>query len=73
MSDWHHIKSRTELEASWKLTASLDPAFANSERDFWESRTVAQLESLRAGAYRANDVTGYSLARAYLAIAGVQQ
>ncbi len=68
MSQWSHILSASELDSFHALTASLDPAFADSERAFYLSRTKAQLGSLAAGAWYANEPTGYQLARSYLAM-----
>lgn len=64
---WNKILTAAELEAHHALTASIDPAFARKERAFYASRTPAQLEGLAAGAWYANEPTGYMLAKSYLA------
>lgn len=66
-SRWTHILSAAELTALYELTASLDPAFAREWRDFYESRTEAQLESLAAGAWLCNDDDGWQMARSWRA------
>lgn len=66
-SRWTTILGADELAAHYALTASLDPAFARQSRDFYESRTEAQLEAMAAGAWIANDVDGWQLARSWRA------
>ena len=68
-SAWNTILTAAELDAHYALTASLDPRFAKSERDFYESRTINQLRVLAAQAWDCNEPTGYQLARSYLALA----
>jgi hypothetical protein len=70
LSPWVDILSRAELEAYHRLTASLDPGFAERERAWWEGRTAGELRSTRGGAWYANDTHGYQMARSYLALLG---
>jgi FkbM family methyltransferase len=67
-SQWSDILPPAALEAHYALTASLDPRFAKSERDFYESRTFNQLKALAAQAWDANEPTAYQLARSYAAL-----
>lgn len=67
-SPWTDILSADQIAALYALTATLDARFAASEREFWESRTAAELRSLKAGAWDANDSTTYQMARSYLAV-----
>jgi hypothetical protein len=67
---WTDILTPAQLAANYALTATLDPVFAIQEKEFWESRSVAQLHSIRYGAWYANDNHGYQMARSYLALAG---
>jgi hypothetical protein len=68
-SQWSDILFPAEIEARYALTASLDPRFAKSERDFYEGRTLNQLKALVAQAWDANEPTAYQLARSYAALA----
>lgn len=67
-SCWTTVLSKAELLASYELTASLDPRFAREERDFYESRTPAELRSLMAQAWLCNEDCRYQKARSYLAL-----
>jgi hypothetical protein len=71
MSPWIYILSAAELKAHYALTAKLDPRFAKQEREFYEGRTVPQLHVIKAGAWNANELTSYQLARSYLALKGI--
>lgn len=66
-SKWRLVLSSDELAARFALTAKLDPAFAASERKWWEGRNAEQLRALLCGAWEANDADTYQLARSYLA------
>lgn len=68
MSQWAEVLNAEEIKAYHDLTASLDPSFARSQREFYEGRTEAQLSSLASGSWYANDSDGYQLARSYLAL-----
>lgn len=68
MSQWSHILTAVELNAHYALTASIDPAFAASERKFYETRTVNQLKALAAQAFDCCTPTAYQLAKSYLAL-----
>jgi len=68
MSQWSHVLTAAEIEAQFALTASLDPSFARQQREWYETRTVAQLKGAAAGAWTANDSDGYQLARSFIAL-----
>lgn len=59
-----------EIAAWHAATAKLDPGFAYRQAEFYEGRTAAQLRSLAAGAWDANNYDGYILARSYLRAIG---
>jgi hypothetical protein len=67
-SSWTYVLSRTELDTLYELTERLDPRFAKSSREWWESRSVSQLETEKAHAWHANDADSYQKARSYLAL-----
>lgn len=67
---WTHTLTAAELEARYALTASLDPAFARREREFYERCTVNDLRALRTQAWNATQPDAYQLAQTYLARAG---
>lgn len=67
-SPWTDILSAEQIAAYHARTAELDRGFAARDKAFWEGRTAAQLSSLRAGAWDANDSTTYQLARSYIAM-----
>lgn len=67
MSPWNTILTDAELTARYALTASLDPSFARREREFYESRTAADLRALRTQAWNATQAESYQLAQTYLA------
>ena len=68
MSKWTHTLSPAELEARYALTYRLDPRFARSEREFWESRTTNQLAVLAHQAWLCNDADAYQVAKSLLAL-----
>jgi hypothetical protein len=70
MNTWTDILTADQLAAKYAFTATLDPRFAAEDRKFWESRTVAQLHGLKAGAWNCNEGETYQKARSYLALAG---
>ena len=67
-SQWTDILSSAELDAQYALTASLDPAFARRQREFYEVRTIPQLQALAAQAWNCGDPDGYQLARSHAAL-----
>lgn len=67
-SQWTDILSAAELDAQYALTASLDPAFARRQREFYEGRTVPQLQALATQAWNCCDPDGYQLARSHAAL-----
>lgn len=68
MSQWTDILTAEQLDADYKIIASIDPRMASHSRTFWESRTIAQLQALRAGAWNANLSDQYQMAQSYLAL-----
>lgn len=73
MSRWTHILSPAEIEAQRALTASLDPAFARSERQWYETRTEGDLRAAMHSAWLCCEDCRYQLARSYLAILEARQ
>jgi hypothetical protein len=65
---WTDLLNRQEIEAQFALTASIDPRFARSQREFYESRTAAQLGALAQQAWNCNEADNYQLARSYAAL-----
>jgi hypothetical protein len=68
---WNTTMTAEQLDAYYAQTYALDARFAAAERRFWETRTVAQLKSLKAGAWDACEGDTYQLARSYLKLAEV--
>ncbi len=68
MSQWNELLSHEQLDSLFALTSKLDPSFAISERQFYATRSVAQLRSLSAGAWDAHEPHAYQIARSYLAL-----
>lgn len=62
---WYDILTPRQLAAYHEMTASLDRRFAKGEREFYESRTREQLQTLAAQAFAANERFAYVLARSY--------
>lgn len=69
---WVDILTAEQLNAGYASTAELDPRFAADDRKFWETRTVAQLFGLKAGAWNCNEGETYQKARSYLALAAIK-
>jgi hypothetical protein len=69
-NQWVDVLSPAELEASYRLTASLDPSFAQEQRRFYESRSIDQLKALVWQSWSSNDSDGYQMARSYAALKG---
>ena len=67
-TQWNSLLSSEELTAHYRLTESLDPAFARAQREFYESRTVSQLEVLAHQAWLCCDADGYQMAQTYSAL-----
>jgi len=65
--NWNTILTAADLDAFHRNGHDL--AFASRERAFYQSRTAAQLASLAAQAWNANERTAYVLARSYAALA----
>ena len=70
MCRWTDLLSREELDAQYALCATIDPAFARQDREWWESRTIPQLRVLRAQAWNIPDGDQWQRACSYLALAG---
>ena len=51
-----------------RRTERLDPAFAQREREYYSTRTVAQLEDLARQAWLCNQDCRHALAMGYLAL-----
>lgn len=66
-SPWTTLLTAADLDARYALTASLDPAFARREREFYESRSANQLRALRTQAWNCSEGDAYQLAQTYLA------
>jgi hypothetical protein len=64
---WSHVLSSAELDTHYALTASLDPSFAQKQRQFYESRSKAELSALMHQAWLCNEPTSYQLARSHAA------
>ena len=63
---WGQTPTTAELEANYALTASLDPGFAASDRKWWETRTLSQLQSQRGYAYNLSNEEMYAKANYYI-------
>lgn len=70
LSQWATILDRSQLEAHFNLTASIDQAFAKAERTFYSSRTRDQLNAIATRAWHCNEPTMYQLAMSFAALAG---
>lgn len=64
--NWATILTRSGLEYYWKRCAERDPGFERKARSWWESRTPAELRGRLAGAWDANEMDAYVLARSYI-------
>lgn len=67
-SRWTHVLTPEQLAARHALTASLDPAFAERERRWYEARTESELRCLMYWAMNTAEDGAYQLARTYLAL-----
>lgn len=67
MSKWVDILTVEELDALYALTAKIDPSFARQDREWWESRSIAQLSALKHQAWLTNDADQFQRAGSYLA------
>ncbi len=66
--NWNQILTAAEIEVYHALTAQIDPGFARKECEWYASRTLNQLSVAASQAWRANERTGYVLARSYAAL-----
>lgn len=67
---WTEILSYEQITAQFAKMSELDPGFARKSIDFWSTRTVRQLRSLKSGAWYSNQPEQFQLARSYLALSG---
>jgi hypothetical protein len=65
---WNDILTKTEIEAVRALTAKLDPRFAKEQHEFYEGRTINQLNALAHQAWLCCESDSYQLARSYAAL-----
>lgn len=61
-----------QISAHHALTESIDPAFAQREREFYASRSVGVLNAMAADAWRNNEGDRWALAMGYAKIASGQ-
>ena len=66
--NWATILNSDELAAYWDDMAVNWPTMARKSREWWESRTLPELYGRLAGAWNANEMESYALARSYIAI-----
>ena len=66
--NWATILSPDEIAEHWEDMAVNWPTMARKCREWWESRTLPQLHGELAGAWNANEMESYALARSYIAI-----
>lgn len=71
MSRWTDVLTLEQIDEQRKLTASLDPAFARGERQWYETRTDGDLRAAMHSAWLCNEDCRYQLARSYLAARGI--
>lgn len=63
---WGQTPTTAEIEAAYTLTASLDPSFAATDRAWWESRTLPQLQAQRGYALNLSNEEMYGKANYYI-------
>lgn len=64
--DWATILTPDQIEAHWQDMAAHWPSMAKRSRDWWESRTLPELHGRLSGAWRANELDSYVIARSYI-------
>ena len=64
--DWATILTPEELEELWQDMAAHWPKEARKARDWWESRTLPELHGRLSGAWQANEMDDYVIARSYI-------
>lgn len=64
--NWATILTRKGIERHWSSMAEHWPSMACGCRSWWESRTPVELRGQLAGAWDANDMETYVLARSYI-------
>ena len=65
--NWATILNSDELAAYWDDMAVNWPTMARKSREWWESRTLPEWHGRLAGAWDANEMDSYALARSYIA------
>jgi hypothetical protein len=65
---WTDILTPEQISDYHALTADLDPSFARKQREFYESRSAAQCDSLAHQSWLCNESDAYQLARSYAAM-----
>jgi hypothetical protein len=71
-SAWTDILSYEQIMARNIEAAELDPCFVRRSISFWSSRTIKQLQTLKAQAWYANDAEQFQMARSYLRLSAVE-
>lgn len=66
--NWATILNQSELETYWEDMAVNWPTHARKAREWWESRTLPELHGRLSGAWDANEMEAYAIARSYIAI-----
>ena len=65
--NWATILTQDELDLMWEDMAVNWPSHAAARREWWESRTLPELYGRLAGAWNANEMESYAIARSYIA------
>lgn len=65
--NWATIFTPEQIARHWAEMAEHWPTMARDCRAWWESRTVPELHGRLAGAWYANEMEAYVLARSYIA------
>ena len=65
--EWNTILTPAQIEEHFDRMSKLDAAFAANSRTYWPTRTAAQLNVIRVGAWDSNNREDYVLANSYLA------
>ena len=70
--NWATIFTPERIERHWAEMAEHWPTDAKRAREWWESRTLPELHGRLAGAWDANEMEPYVLARSYIAMRNAQ-
>ncbi len=71
MFKWTDILTEQQLDERYALAAKINPVFSYSQRRFWESRTIEQLNAIATQAWLSNDAFMFQTARSYMSLLGV--